>query len=362
MGRAVAKRTTIKDVADKAGVSIGTVHCALYGKPGVGEATRKRVARIAKECNYRPNAVASSLKRKTVRLAAVLPGPTAENRFYFSYVWDGMRDYLDSMRDYNIELVELPYFSDPAGQYQQLARLLEEDPVDGALTLGYMNRECRSALRRFKKKKIPVVLVGSDTSPAERLCCVQPDYDVVGRSVAELLGWQAPKGAVMVCAGSVTLPAHYEIVLGIEAFVRDGGVDRELLKIHSSGNAEEYARDIARCLEENPGVTCCCAVNANSSYLLGQALEKSGRAGTMPAIGCDVFEENLKFLEKGTLSNLIHKNPYSQAYTAIKCLAEYVLNSVDPIHDTLLVGSEIVFRSSIPMFRSGQQTLHVVVG
>lgn len=358
----MAKRTTIKDVADKAGVSIGTVHCALNGKPGVGEATRKRIERIALECNYRPNAVASSLKRKTVRLAAVLPGPTAENRFYFSYVWDGLRDYLDSMRDYNIELIELPYYSDPAGQYQQLSRLLAEESVDGALTLGYMNRECRSALRRFTKKKIPVVLVGSDTSPVERLCCVQPDYDVVGRSVAELLSWQAPEGTVMVCAGSVTLPAHYEIVLGIEAFIRESGMGRGIVKLHSSGDGEEYSRDIVRCLEENPDITCCCAVNANSSYIMGRALEQTGRAGSMPATGCDVFEENLNFLEKGTLTNLIHKNPYSQAYTAIKCLAEYVLNGTEPSRETLCVGSEIIFRSSIPMFRSGQQTLHVVVG
>lgn len=357
----VTKRTTIKDVADKAGVSIGTVHCALAGKPGVAPGTRERIERVAKECNYRPNSVAASLKRKTVRLAAVLPGPTAENRFYFSYVWDGLHDYLNSMRDYNIELLELPYYDAPAGQYQQLARLLEEDAVDAALTLGYMNRECRAALAKLKKKGIPVVLVGSDTAPAERLCCVQPDYDVVGRTVAELLAWQAPSGAMMICAGNVATPAHYEIVLGIEGFVRDAGDDRKLLKLHHGGG-DEYSAAIVRCLEENPDIRCCCAVNAHGGYLMGEALLKTGRAGTMPAIGCDVFEENLKFLEEGVFTNLIHKNPYSQAYTAIKCLAEYLLNGAEPARETLFVGSEIVFRSGIPMFRSGQQTLHVVVG
>ena len=36
----MSKRITIKDIAERAGVSIGSVHCALYGKPGVGDATR----------------------------------------------------------------------------------------------------------------------------------------------------------------------------------------------------------------------------------------------------------------------------------------------------------------------------------
>ena len=39
----MSKRITIKDIAERAGVSIGSVHCALYGKPGVGDATRERI-------------------------------------------------------------------------------------------------------------------------------------------------------------------------------------------------------------------------------------------------------------------------------------------------------------------------------
>lgn len=358
----MGKKITIKDLADKAGVSIGTVHCALAGKPGVGEETRSRIVSLAKTWNYSPNAAASSLKRKAIRLAAVFPGPTDVNRFYFSYVWNGIHEYLASMRDYNIDLVELPYYNDAAGQGRALAELLEEERLDGVLTLGYMDRECRTLLRRFKKKGVPVVLVGSDVQRSDRFCCVQPDYDVVGRTLAELLNWQAPQGPILVCAGSHIIPSHYEIVLGLEAFFRDSGLDRVVVKVNENGDEAAYYDDIARLLSSREPFAACCSVSARSSVLLARALEATKAAGTMPAVGCDVFDENIRSLELGTFTNLIHKNPYSQAYMATKCLAEYIFRNIKPARDTLLVGSEIVFQSGLPTFRSGQQTLHAVMG
>jgi len=56
---------TIKDIAVKAHVSIGTVSCVLNNKVGsirISEKTRKRVLRIAEELNYRPNVLAQSLR------------------------------------------------------------------------------------------------------------------------------------------------------------------------------------------------------------------------------------------------------------------------------------------------------------
>ncbi len=362
------KRITIKDIADKAGVSIGTVHCALNGKPGVGGETRQRILDIARDCDYRPNAAASSLKRKAVRLAAVLPGATDENRYYFSYVWDGVRDYLASMRDFNIELLEAPYYNDSAAQGRVLASLLRDTGetgnagIDGLLTLGYMDGECRAQVREFKARGVPVVLVGSDLMKADRFCCVQPDYDIVGRTLSELLSWQAPEGDILVCAGSASTPSHFQIVLGMEAFFRDRGMARNLVRVHDSATLAGLGQGIRNALEGEKGIAACCSVYARGSVALGRALEASGKAGTMPAVGCDIFDENIDFLERGAFTNLIHKNPYSQAYMATKCLADYLLKGIAPARSTLLVGSEIVFQSGIPMFRSGQQALHAFVG
>ena len=55
--------TTIKDVAKRAGVGIGTVSRVINNEKGVGEQTRTKVLNAMRELNYSPNNIASQLRR-----------------------------------------------------------------------------------------------------------------------------------------------------------------------------------------------------------------------------------------------------------------------------------------------------------
>ena len=55
------RRTTIKDIAERAGVSKGAVSYALNGRPGVSEETRDRILAIAEELGWYPNRAARAL-------------------------------------------------------------------------------------------------------------------------------------------------------------------------------------------------------------------------------------------------------------------------------------------------------------
>ena len=70
----LADSVSMADVAQRAGVSIGTVSRALRGKPGVGEPTRVRIRAIAEDLMYVVSPEASSLaRRETDRVAVVVP-------------------------------------------------------------------------------------------------------------------------------------------------------------------------------------------------------------------------------------------------------------------------------------------------
>lgn len=65
---------TIKDIAERAGVSYATVSRALNGQPDVSDVTRSRVFELAEEMGYQPNAIARSLvKRKSMIIALIVP-------------------------------------------------------------------------------------------------------------------------------------------------------------------------------------------------------------------------------------------------------------------------------------------------
>jgi LacI family transcriptional regulator len=65
---------TIKDIAEKAGVSYATVSRALNNRSDVSEETRMRIIELANSMGYQPNAIARSLvKRKSEIIALIVP-------------------------------------------------------------------------------------------------------------------------------------------------------------------------------------------------------------------------------------------------------------------------------------------------
>ena len=82
------KKTTIKDIAKAANTSVSTVSRALSDHPSISLKTKVLVREIAQELNYRPNGIASSLRRgKTRTIGLIVP---QINRNFFSNTIHGV--------------------------------------------------------------------------------------------------------------------------------------------------------------------------------------------------------------------------------------------------------------------------------
>ncbi len=85
-------RSTIKDVAQKAGVSVATVSRVVTGKDFVKKVTRSKVKKAIKELNYFPNISARELNTQHSTTIGVVV-PSVYNMF-FAEVIDGIEDFL----------------------------------------------------------------------------------------------------------------------------------------------------------------------------------------------------------------------------------------------------------------------------
>src|SRR4051794_25234925 len=63
---------SIKEVAEKAGVSVATVSRVFSNGPHVRPEVRDRVQKIADELGYRPNRIARSLRKQSARVIGLL--------------------------------------------------------------------------------------------------------------------------------------------------------------------------------------------------------------------------------------------------------------------------------------------------
>jgi DNA-binding LacI/PurR family transcriptional regulator len=70
----MSRRTTLADVAARAGVSVPLVSIVMRDAPGASAATRERVRRAADELGYRPDSRARMLRRSRSRLIGVVFG------------------------------------------------------------------------------------------------------------------------------------------------------------------------------------------------------------------------------------------------------------------------------------------------
>lgn len=351
------KKITICDVAQAAGYSISTVHQALNNKSGVSQETREKIQQIAGELGYQPNKMASGLKRRTQHIAVLLPDERGKNRYYYPPLWQGVRDYLRSSVDWNLDYQEFsfPDERDPSStpEFQQLRTLLAENKLDGLLTAGHIGLLSSGDWQRLQQSGVAVVQVGFENPRSRPLCCVQPDYDVIGRTMAELVFSHIPPfGSVVMCAGNPEWEQHARIVQGFESYMKDTGARNRIYLDHSHSISPAAQRNILTLLE-NPDVAACCSVLSQSSVMLAQALRQCGKAEHIFAVGSDVFEENMQNLRDGVLNNLMQKNPYAQGYLGIKTLVEYLVQGKMPEHHTIYVGSEVIFRSNAVMYDHG---------
>ena len=84
--------STLKDVAEKAGVTVTTVSRMLNNRGYVSEKTKKKIRQAMKELNYQPNALARALSRKKSDFIGLIV-PSA-NHMFFCKVVDYIEHYV----------------------------------------------------------------------------------------------------------------------------------------------------------------------------------------------------------------------------------------------------------------------------
>lgn len=141
--------TTIKDVAQRAGVAVSTASYALSGNRKISRKTREKVLQAAKELNYRKNGFAMDLKRKSTKtillILSDLSGP------YYSELIRGVQAVT---RSNGFDLIAC---SSVGGSDSTACKFLSEKRADGAIVLD-QNIEI-DLLRETARGGCPIVVL-----------------------------------------------------------------------------------------------------------------------------------------------------------------------------------------------------------
>ena len=172
---------TIRDVADRAGVSTATVSHVLAKTRGVSPGLRKKVMRAARELNYRPNEVARSLRTKSSRtMGMIIPSITDP---FFPEVVRGAEDILQQ-QGYTLLIGNS---DDDPKKEEAYYRAFLGKRVDGVLMIISPAKCAPSFLLQSRTPQTPIVYIGRFHPDLEGDYVMLDDIGSSREAVAHLL-------------------------------------------------------------------------------------------------------------------------------------------------------------------------------
>jgi DNA-binding LacI/PurR family transcriptional regulator len=142
---------TIRDVAEHAGVGVGTVSRVLNDNPSVRDATRQKVLTAIEALNYTPNPIARRLSlRKTLAIAVIVPFFT---RPAFTERLRGV-EYALADSEYDLILFNVETTTKRDAYFHDVPR---RERFDGLLIVSLSPRN--GEVERFLQAGVPTVLV-----------------------------------------------------------------------------------------------------------------------------------------------------------------------------------------------------------
>ena len=159
---------TIREVANRAGVAVGTVSRVVNNRPDVDPKLRERVQRALKELDYRPNARAQSLARNASPVVSFILSNRDFLHPFHSRVLQGVEEYCEES-GYFVLYTRFRYSPTVAAADLQLPSVLQSHGIADCVILAGANYE--NFTKSLDKKGLNYVLFANnflhmDSGPA----------------------------------------------------------------------------------------------------------------------------------------------------------------------------------------------------
>lgn len=330
---------TIQQIAEKAGVSRGTVDRALNNRGRINPEIEKKIKEIAEEMGYIPRKKRAE-KKKIIKIGVItqLSGSS-----FMIEINRGIKKAAEELKQWGIELILRE--SSSVNEAEQL-KALEELVREGVSGLAVMPVE--SEVIRFKlneiidEKHIPVVTFNSDIVGTKRLCFVGMDNRKSGQTAAGLFGLMTGgKGKILIITGFFSNNVDNSRVDGFVEEIKKSYPGIEIAGVHGSFDETETVEHIIEnAMISISGINGIFVVSGGQAGIR-QAFDKLNIERRPYVVIYDQTLKNEKVLMADTADFLIDQNGYVQGYTPPYILANLLVKGEKPEKEYLFTDINI---------------------
>ena len=342
---------TLKEIAQMAGVSRGTVDRVLNHRGGVSEETARKVQTIVDSVGYVPNSIGRTLaiSRKNIRLGYLIFQGTTANPF-FTEVLRGVEEKENELKSFGVTVLKASSSIEDetgAGQIEKIDRMVAEG-VQGLAITPFGHPAVAKRLKELSAAGIPVVTVNSDLEDSDRLCYVGSDYKKAGEVAGGLMGLFQPQGGkVGIISGSPMVTCHVEREKGFREILQKRYPGLTIEAVAANQDDDFISFDVTRqMLAAHPEITGLYIV-AGGVYGACRAVCAAGRQDSVAVISHDKAESTLQMLKDGILNATIGQEAERQGSEPLQILYDYLSSGTLPAQDVVHTCLDICIRETI---------------
>lgn len=353
----MAEKIRIKDIAERAGVSVGTVDRVLHDRPNVSKPAREKVEQALKEMNYQPNMYASALAyNKSYTFYLLLP--KHESEAYWEEIEEGARKCEESKRDFHINVKINFYERSCEESFSEQGKAIIEEKPEGVIIVPSSLEITRALTDQLHELNIPFILLDSYMPDLRPLSFFGQDSFCSGFFAAKMLMMLAFKEKEIMLMrqtknGIVVSKQQDNREVGFRHYMHDHfpSVKINVLDLPLNGSRAEFMKMLEKYFATYPDTHHCITLTSKA-HIVGDFLLKTNRRDVQ-IMGYDMVEKNAKCLREGSISFLIAQHAYMQGYNCVETLfrALVLKKKVTPVN---YMPIELLMKENIDFYRRTQ--------
>jgi len=322
---------TIKQIAEMANVSRGTVDKVLNKRPGIKKETREKILKIAKELNYQPNFLGKALvqSKAPLKIAVIL---TPGHNPFIQEMLKGIKNAEEEYRAFGIKiLIKIPISLEPSEQISILNDL-SESGVSGIAVFPIDDTQVRSKINQLIDDGIHIITFNSQLDGLKDFCFVGQNHRKGGATAAGLMSKLLPNGGcVGIIISSYNLSCHKDRLKGFLDKINATKSRITILEVTENQDCKTDAfKQTLDFYNKSP--------NLKGIYITGGGVAGIGNALDIaspthpPHIIChDLVPETLALLKSGVVDFALGQSPEIQGYQIIKILFDSLVKKQKPL-------------------------------
>ncbi len=340
----VTKRYTMRDIAELAEVSRGTVDRVINNRGMVSSSAREKVEKVLGKIDYKPNLLAQSLKgHKNHSIAIVFPDYKTEP--YWKQCFEGIAKAELELVQFGISLIFYFYAPKKKNYEESFSKALKNKP-NAILAVPMEFKNSVDFIRESELKKIPLVLLNSPLQKNSSTTFLGQNYFKSGRTAAQLMAsliqpFENKKVLIVHFGRKSENTSHlYDKEKGFKEYFHNSeqGVIIKVINFEKSINSLKLIKN----LENVSGIY----ITTSKSYLIAEHLKMFPG---IKVIGYDLIRENIENLNEGTIDVLLNQNPKKQGYKGILFLSDFLIYK-KPIPLVKLFPIDIIIKENVDGF------------